>query len=136
MPCSNDDYIRLDGVDVVGSLLLPADSSSHMAISWVDLGELKERLDRTVHSPQLPTLDGVHGIDDSGGVDEGCIERKSELQIGEVRVGTLDGRSGSQKAEVTAGRRGQEIFCGAQNILLEVECPVVPSERKLVPPYT
>jgi hypothetical protein len=134
LPSADDNNIRLDGIDILGPLFLPANGSSHMTVQRVDFGELVKSLDRSVHSPQLPSFDRVYCIDDSRCVDERGIERKSELQVREVWVWSLNSRSGGQEAKVATLSRWQEILSSTKDVFFKVESPIVPGEGKLVPP--
>jgi len=99
---SNDDDIWLNLVHILGPLLLPTDSASHVTVQRIDLGELEQSLDRRVHCPELPTVLSIHGVDDSRRVDHGSVERNTELKEGQIRVGSLNGWSRSQEPEVGA----------------------------------
>jgi hypothetical protein len=133
---ADDNNIGLDGINILGSLFLPANGSRHMTVQRVDFGELVKSLDRSVHSPQLPSFDRVYCIDDSRCVDERGIEGKSELQVREVWVWSLYSRSGGQKAKVATLGRGQEVLSSTKDVFFKVEGPIVPGEGKLVPPNT
>ena len=107
-----------------------------MAISRIELRELKKRFGDRVNSPQTPSLLSEDSVDDGRSLDKGSIERQDELEEGKVGVRLLDGRCGFKELEVGAVGGWQKVGGSTSNVLGKVEGSVVPSEGKLVPPNT
>lgn len=136
MATTDDQDIGHDLLVVHLPLLLPRYGTGHVAISRIELRELKKRFGDRVNSPQTPSLLSEYSVDDGRSLDKGSIERQDELEEGKVGVRLLDGRCGFKELEVGAVGGWQKVGGSTSNVLGKVEGSVVPGEGKFVPPNT
>lgn len=109
---TDDQYLRFDRVNILSSLLFPADSTSHMPISRLNLRELLELLSNCVESVDLPAILGENGVGNGRSVHDLGLERHDELKLGIVRVWTVDLGGGCEELEVGGFGYREEVGGG------------------------
>lgn len=134
MATTNDQHLGVGRVDVLSSLLLPADGPDHVPINGRKLGELLQPLGGSMHGIDLPAILGEDGVDDCRSDNDFCLKGDNKLQLGIVGVGAGDLRSRGKELEVGCLCCREKIGSGPEDGRCEVEGVVIPREGKFVSP--
>ena len=123
-------------VGVNKTLRSPTMRTDHVAIALGKLGEAMKRLEGGVEGPDLPAGRGENEVHESTRPQLVGIEGEMRLNKRKVGVGTFDSRSWCDESDVFDRRGGKEVLRRGQNLGLEVESAVVPSDGRAIAPHT
>lgn len=107
-----------------------------MTVTVGKFGEGSQTLNDGVKGPNLDALIGVEEVHDHRCVGLLCIKGKVGLDVGEIGVGSLDGRRRGDDGDVFDVGRRQEVGSGTLDGIVEVEGSVGPGKCDFVTPDT